>query len=405
MHLLCCVALLELLGGGSIMAQSPEDAKIKQLQSKIDSLTAEKKKQASEFEAWKARYIGTVAEGKFSGSVEVKDKAGDIEASLLATKAIKEASSKICAEVARETANSPRKKILLFRANTFPDFQRLMAFRFQKELLRTALMETEGEAKRPIEPFAIPAAVGASLEALNNILGFLRTDYTVGAVNITLEESLLLNAVAGGLVNQRISGKNDIIVQLPLIYDPLAGDDTIKSLTRELAELDSLRAKTETLVEQADREYEDAKGKADGEKDNAKKTRYQKEADAIKARCDRMKGLITLYDDFVKSFTTADAKTGKVPLVEIAQEFAIGQSLLKDANVLLLHLENFGGSYMIKKNIWSGLWGMPFYHTGGATVSYLLLDGQSGTVLLGGVVPIYGGFVKSNNIRKAVSAD
>jgi hypothetical protein len=42
---------------------------------------------------------------------------------------------------------------------------------------------------------------------------------------------------------------------------------------------------------------------------------------------------------------------------------------------------------------------MPLYHMGGATVTYLLLSGPEGSVLAGDVIPIYGGFVKTDKLR------
>ena len=36
---------------------------------------------------------------------------------------------------------------------------------------------------------------------------------------------------------------------------------------------------------------------------------------------------------------------------------------------------------------------------GGATVTYLLLDGAQGKVLAGDVIPVYGGFVKTDDLR------
>ena len=59
---------------------------------------------------------------------------------------------------------------------------------------------------------------------------------------------------------------------------------------------------------------------------------------------------------------------------------------------------------MTKKNLWCTLLGgAPLYHMGGASVSYALLDGTTGAVAAAGVVPIYGGYVKSTEVAATLS--
>ena len=53
----------------------------------------------------------------------------------------------------------------------------------------------------------------------------------------------------------------------------------------------------------------------------------------------------------------------------------------------------------MKKNLLTALFKIPLYHMGGATITYLLLDGKEGKVLAGDIVPIYGGFVKSSDLK------
>jgi hypothetical protein len=107
-----------------------------------------------------------------------------------------------------------------------------------------------------------------------------------------------------------------------------------------------------------------------------------------------------LYDAFASSLTTPDAN-GTVPVSVLVQEHAIDAALKAGAGVLLLRLENTGGGYLLKKNLWTGLGAeMPLYHMGGATVTYLLLAGANGRVLAGDVVAIHGGFVRTDALRE-----
>ena len=118
----------------------------------------------------------------------------------------------------------------------------------------------------------------------------------------------------------------------------------------------------------------------------------------MKPRLDQLNGVIALYDSFASALTTPDAN-GVLPLALVAQELAVDSVLKAGAMVLLLRLENSGGGYLLKKNLWTGLGSMPLFHMGGATVSYLALEGADGKVIAGNVVPVYGGFVKSSDLR------
>jgi len=117
-----------------------------------------------------------------------------------------------------------------------------------------------------------------------------------------------------------------------------------------------------------------------------------------KARADQLNGVISLYDSFASALTTPDAN-GAVPLTLVAQEFARDTTLKAGGDVLLLRLESSGGGFLVKKNLWTGLGAMPLYHMGGATITYVLLSGPDGKVKAGDVVPVHGGFIRTDRIR------
>jgi hypothetical protein len=229
---------------------------------------------------------------------------------------------------------------------------------------------------------------------VGKILSFFKTDYTIGNVNITLDQSLLLFDVAGNLKEKD--------THLPLVYQPKAQEAAITAVTKELTALAQRRAKAGIEASNVKNaisvlEKKTADPKTALPEDLAK-------LEKNKARVDQLNVVNTLYDSFVATLMLPDPTTGVAPLAAVTQELAISDALKDGYIVLLLNLENTGGGYLLKKNILTGLGKMPLYHMGGATATYLALSGPEGKVLAGGTVPIYGGFVKTDNLRKELSS-
>jgi hypothetical protein len=249
---------------------------------------------------------------------------------------------------------------------------------------------------------ATPALVSAGLDAFSKLLGFFKTDYTIGGIDVKLDESLLLYSVAGKLTAKE--------VHLPLVYAPVAQTSAIAGLAEELSELVDLRGRAATqfselnnriadLQKQAAELDKQASGAEDANAQNPDKDTLLRAIAGLKPKTDQLTGVIALYDAFASSLTTPDAN-GTVPVSVLVQEYAVDAALGAGAGVLLLRLENTGGGYLLKKNLLTGLGAMPLYHMGGATVTYLLLAGANGRVLAGDVVAIHGGFVQTNQLRE-----
>lgn len=341
-----------------------------------------------------ARYIGDVKAGPYSGNVDIKDKAGTEEGLLLAARAVKECAAKV-AEAVKVVKDKPT-KFYIFGAKEFPTFQRLLTFRFRKELIKQAF--AAAGVKKPeaaLETIATPAMVSAGLDAFAKILGFFKTDYTIGGTDAKLDESLLLFSVAG-----KLSGET----HLPLVYEPNVQSSTVAALTSELAQLVDLRTRAATAANQTTNNIAEAENKAADPGNVATKDELLAIAAALKPKLDQLNGVIALYDSFANSLTLPDS-SGAVPLSAVTQEFAIDAALRTGGAVLLLRLENSGGGYLLKKNLLTGLGMMPLYHMGGATVTYLLLRGSDGKVLAGDIIPVYGGFVRTDNLRDELSKD
>jgi hypothetical protein len=345
-----------------------------------------------------AKYLGDVKAGPYSGTVTVKDKAGTEEALLLSARAVKEAATKVA-----EAVGAVAEKFHVFSAKGFPNFQRLLGFQFRKELIKQAFASA---GIKEAEALAMEAVTGglvsAGLSAFSDILGFFKTDYEIGNIDVQLDESLLLFSVAGCLARKegRSTGKE---VHLPLVYDPRSQNSSIKAVTNELAELVELRTQASSEVEELKKKVDATEKAAADQQNAANKDALVKIAADLKPQIEQLNGAITLYDAFANSLTTPDPSTGASPLALIAQEFAIDSALKTGGVVLLLRLENTGGGYLLKKNLLTALWAIPLHHMGGATVTYLLLDGKEGKILAGDVVPIYGGFIKTDALRKKLS--
>jgi hypothetical protein len=334
-----------------------------------------------------SKYIGDVKAGPYSGTVTMKDKAGTEEALLLGAKAVKEAATK----VAEAVASVKSQKIHLFSAKSFPNFQRLIGFRFRKELIQQAFASAGIQKAERLAAEAVTAGlISAGLNAFSDILGFFKNDYEIGNIDTQLDESLLLFSVAGCLGQK--PGKE---VHLPMLYDP----NTEKTLISELGGLVDLRARASSEVNTLKSEVDHAEKAAAQEQSAANKDARLNNVANLKLRIEQLNGAIALYDAFVNSLTTPDPTTGVSPLALIAQEFSIDATLRGGDVVLLLRLENTGGGYLLKKNLLTALFMVPLYHMGGATVTYLLFDAKEGKVLAGDIIPIHGGFVKSCDLK------
>jgi tetratricopeptide (TPR) repeat protein len=370
-------------------AKSGSSQQLVDLQNQKALVDAQKALLDSQTQAALSKYIGEVKAGPYSGSVDMKEKAGTEEAALLGARAVKEA-----AGIVAKAVKDKGQKFYVFAAREFPNFQRLLTFRFRKELIKQAFAAAGVRPPAGPGPEAVPITPGlvsAGLDAFSKILGFFKTDFTVGGNELKLDESLLLFSVAGGLAPKE--------AHLPMIYEPTAQNNSVTALTTELGELVALRTLASGEATKARDKIAEKEKEAAGTADVPTKEALLKEVASAKARMDQLNGVIGLYDSFASALTTADS-SGAVPLTFLAQEFAIDKALKAGGHVLLLRLESSGGGYLLKKNLLTGLGRMPLFHMGGATITYVLIAGDQGTVLAGDVVPVHGGFVRSDKIRE-----
>ena len=376
-----------------------------------DARKADADAQAAAFKAM----IGEVPSSGIQGNVETKDKAGVTEAALLAGRATRLAAQTIADELppgeppAQQAAQpgqplqpalAPAKQVLLlYTSSDVPNFNALLTFRAQTTLIREALEEAErvsiGAMQKAPSLEAVPpaAAVGLGLEAASKILGFFRSDYTIGGVQLSLEDSILLHALAG---NETLRGK--YVVRLPAQYNAQSLDLPTQGILKDLIALAKLKGNVAGRIEQ----HEKAKARFLTDAPKAKDPAQMQDSALLHEQATAViKGAVAMYEGFFTKVSAADNK-GNLPLSTVAREDVIARALTGGAALLLIKLQTSGGAYYTKKNLWTFFGGMPFYNMGGVVASYVLLSGKDGATLKSGVIPIHGGFVRSNEVQSAV---
>jgi hypothetical protein len=372
---------------------------------------AQKDLATSQAQAAVAQRVGPVTAGPFTGVVNMKDKAGTQEAQLLAARAVRMAAERIVTDVlARTTATT----LCLFPAAQAPTFGHLMSYRLRSELVHEAF-DNLAKATAPVEHAAAPApdpahggtaqprfvggfaVASAGLDAATKLLDFFRTDYEVGGAETTVDDAALLYAVAGALRRPRNPPAAAPRALLPLTDARNDTEAALRAIIVDLRPLAGKRADIAHAIVDLQAQISTKQTEATDPKNTANHAAALAAVELLKARLAPYTAVATQYDGFVTFLSTPDAN-GVAPIATITQELAIETILKRGADVLLLHLESTGGGYLIKKNLLTALGSMPLYHTGGATATYLLLSGPEGEALGGDIVPVYGGFIRSEDL-------
>ena len=390
---------------------------------------AETAKSQAALAALKAQ-IGDVSSG-YTGQVDAKDKTGSVEAALLAALAVETAAKEIVEQVRNapplpkhvavdtakttghgQTADAEAKKVdnadarpelVVVTPSDAPTFQTYISYEIQLSIVTKAFEDAAAASRAAdaadhpetdhgdrVESSAFAAApplAGADLAlgGLDKILSFFRSDYSVQGVALSLDDSLLVHALAGAAAVQWH-------VELPATYRGARLPLVLKRVTDDFKKLSEARA---LAVER--RSHHDAIVGSLGSSPSEKK-RAERHASAALA----CKSAIDVHDAFMGRLTSPDAK-GAIGLADLARDAALFETL-ETSQLLAVKLQVSGGAYYTKKNVWVSLGAMPIFHMGGVVASYVLFDGKSGTVLSAGVVPVHGGFVKANRLQARIEA-
>jgi len=415
--------------GGETPSETPSTT-----QAEIDRLTAEKQKAEAELNAFKAK-VGDVPSAPYTGKTEIKEKAGSLEGAILAAKAISEASGKIRDQLMLineiETASKtgpPISQLLIANVGDVPTFNSIMTFHAQTKVLeiaeKAAKIATDKAAKKDparygTKALPIVGAAGIALDAANKLLTYLKSDISVGGIETKFDDSIVLHALAKPLVDTKAFTE----VLIAGLYTPSDSIDkmaiTIEKLTNGRSAAKASEEREKETVEKIPKQVEDAKkSKADAEAElkNAKtpiaresaKKKVDVAAELLKSTSDpdriglhkeaqaAWKKTVDLYDAFFAKMITMDEK-GNVPLAQVMKEEAFN-SALSNGMLLVTKLQAHGGSYYSANNILTAFGALPFHISGGTVISYVLVKGPHRNVITSGVVPVFGGFEKPNDL-------
>jgi hypothetical protein len=370
-------------------------------------LDSKKAQSEAELAAFKAS-LGEVPSSGISGAVDAKENAGELEAALLAMKAIEEIAGTISGRVRKLAADGSR--IVVVAAAEVPSFSSLIAYDTEvavvREVLKGAIAAAAPKTEAPgAKPEAVPllGAAGVALDATSKLLSFFKSDFVVKGVTLELPDSVALNAVADELARPAQAGNGTAFeVRVPTIYDPAMLASAADFFIKDIGELSKLRGEAQTLVTQGSAQLADLKKAFDAASDTTTKAAFEQQL-ALKTKLvSGLQSAIALMDAWYTKLGTPDSK-GVSALVTVAREKAIAGSI-GEGLLLVVKVQKAGGGVMTKKNLWTFFGGMPLYHMGGAAVTFTLIDGKTGVVKASGVIPVHGGFVKAGDLRKVLGS-
>ncbi len=384
--------------------QKIEDAKATKELAEAEKAVSDAAKAAAEADlaALKSKF-GTVPDSGYSGSVTAGAGTGNAEAMLLAARAVKIAASQIAKTVAPEVMG---KTVLVYAAPSVPTFDALLAYRAQTGFLKKAFedaaamsssADTSAPAPAGVKTGEAPllAAAGLGLEAVNKLFGFFRSDYSIGGVTLTVDDSLLVAAVSEEL-------RAAATVQIPHVYQPGVLSDPVGEVLANLKELALIKSAAPAKAEHHLQLSKVFSGLAEKETDATKKADltagYKKHSEAEGA----LKGAGALFDAFFGKLTSADEKAN-VPIARVLREAALADVLTGGGYLLVVKLQSAAGSYYSVKNMWTFFGGMPIRHMGSVVASFTLFDGATGAVKASGAVPVHGGFVKPKKVQEVAN--
>jgi len=224
---------------------------------------------------------------------------------------------------------------------------------------------------------AVPAIAPAAILTVLSVVGNLfRSDYTVQGIAITPDDLLLAKTVAAAA-----RGRVTVPTLIPSIYRPaaLTSDNPI---VMALDALGSRRTRAEQLA-------------ATHRKTAAALTKMGKpQAGAAKANSDvaaQLDAAVKALEDYLAKLGTPDEKGTNI-LAEAARQSRMRSDLQAGAHLLTVKMNAAGGSSYTTKNFWTFLGGVPFRVSGGATASYTLIAGDTGEVRAAGAYGVAGGF-------------
>jgi hypothetical protein len=337
----------------------------------------------------------------YTGGISVDDKAGKIEAAMLATCALK----RVAHYIVDEIIDIGIKKTVLYGGSYVPDFQALTTYQIQIKIIDEAidkassklnealikidevLKELDGHHHSNLSKVAV---ISAAIDVGTKVLDYLRTDYSFKGIEVTADDLLLLNILAGVLTARGVK------VMLPTIYRSgilLEESPIANELRRQATKKAELKQKIDAANQRLANFTTDEKNE------------IETISVELQTACANGEAVIKLYDNFIEKLTTPDEKA-KFPLATIIQQRAVQDALKNGASLMSAKISFIGGTNYTARNLWNSLFGpIPFFIRSGVVVNYNLFDGNTGQVQCAGAVPFSGGFYRVNELPQELEGN
>jgi hypothetical protein len=379
---------------------------------------AEARKATVEADAATAKAkLGTLDMSKFT-KPSGEGKTLNVEGSILAYKAVDRIASAIAKDVA--AASSVAGPVVLFGDKEFSAFQQARAFRqglkqqseAMSKLKLTPLAADNDDCSEPKEGGAAGLGVLGSLDVAMQVAQLFKVDKKFEGSDVTVDEAALAASVMKEL---RRAGVATVIYGS--LYPagafktstaaPPAGvggggpaATAEKDISALLDVLEDRKVSIDVTLAAIARRTKALKDREENPKvklPDLCKAAFLEARDRYAAMEIQGKSLKERADKFLTAATTVDEKTGTTLLQPLLQAEALAQQ----TNVRLLRLKSVtGGATTYTRTTW---FSTSVGVGGGAVVSYMLIDGSSGTILASGTAYEYGGFVEPTNLGASLA--
>lgn len=382
------VALVALLFTSAAVADTPPppdpDAQ------RLAAATAEK----AEWDARKARLDYQNAAGPASGltnAVEIKDKAGSMEAALLFGQALYPIADVIVADVKNRAGDA---KIVVLGGNATADMSLWEMFEARTRALSNAF-DTLDQGQNVLDDeyrtlIGAPAStavttasrsrsavagIAAGAQALTKAFSYFASDYAAGGIDLAEDDEIVVSAIAA-------RAKDKFLLYRPTqVSAHGTGAKDIYDLLSALGERAESRRAWLVVAKERSAKLTKLSESATGTRAAALKdlaADYDAAATEATGATDRYTALITAI-----SSTAAD---NPFPLSAIVRQRALAEVLDSSSFVLFVTTYSAGGGYFSRKNILTTFGAMPFYASGGAVVHYRLIARADSRIAAAGVV-------------------
>jgi hypothetical protein len=255
-----------------------------------------------------------------------------------------------------------------------------------------AAATTDAESGGGLAPLT---AVGAALQ----LLAIAKTDKKLSGADVEVSDVALANAVAGKLLANSIPVVYPASMASASVFSKAASTPSkvfqeAQNLSNDAASLDVLLGLSTTRRQDLDKRASAAKG------DDRCKAMFTRDSQLLAANESFAKSLKTSIEQQTVALVKADDKTGLSALQALFESELLQASAAKETkapHVLQISPIAAGGTTLTKTNFFT----TNFFFSGGAVVSYALLNGEDGRVVLADTASAYGGYVKAEDLPAA----